>query len=190
MRPNFQLQNYSCAQHFWKFRCLQVFHFQFFCAIQQRATVLEIRRSPVEDVEASDAYWWDAIIAITPGSNYFHFSTTLQTGNMWTYASDDSRWVHNDAVICVPPKINTHFVTTLPTPKVDISITASLSINGSARLVSMNECIVQTRSSYRELFRPYSYNRQRDMFHPIMIVVFWLIQILLLRIILPKRSGQ
>ena len=47
----------------------------------------------------------------------------------------------------------------------------SLSINDSACLVIVNERFAQTRSTCRELFRPYSYSQQRDIFCPIAVGV-------------------
>ena len=61
------------------------------------------------------------------------------------------------------------FVTTIPTPKGDVATTLSPSINGSTRLVRTNECVVQTHSTYCNIFRPYSYRRQRDMLHPCVV---------------------
>ena len=141
-----------------------------------RAPVGKIRRPSFKKGEAPDVSWWDSLIAIPPESNYLYFSTTLQTGNLWYYASNGSLWVHTNAVILVLPKINTHFFTTLHIPKGDVPITVSPSINGSARLVSINECVIRTRSIYCEHFRPYSYSRQQDMFHTSVVGVFQFIR--------------
>ena len=105
----------------------------------------------------------------------YNYITILHTSYLWAYYWDGSQWFHTDAVIFLMPKINTHFVKTFMTPKGDFPITVSPSINGSAWLVSMNECFFQTRSSYHELSIPYSYNRQRDMFHPSVVGFFQVI---------------
>ena len=76
------------------------------------------------------------------------------------------KWVHMDYAIHVLPKINTHFITTVPTLERDFPITVFLSMNKISRLVSMNEHVIKTRSLFCELFRPYSYNRQQNMFYP------------------------
>ena len=55
---------------------------------------------------------------------------------MWANASDGLRWVHMDAVIRVPPEVNTYLVTTLPTPKGYPPIIVYLYINGITHLVS------------------------------------------------------
>ena len=101
-----------------------------------------------------------------------------------------SRWVHTDAVIHVPTKINTHFVTTLPNPKVYAPITVSLSMTLSDLLVSINEHAIQTRSTCHELFRPYMHSQKRDIFHPSAVGVCLLIHRKLLSGIFPKRNGQ
>ena len=88
-------------------------------------------------------------------------------GSLWAWASDDSRWVNSNFFIRVLPKINTNSITTFPTPKVEVPITLSPSINGSARLVSFcDEPVVQTCTTYCEIFWPYSYCQQLEMFHP------------------------
>ena len=63
---------------------------------------------------------------------------------MWANASDGLRWVHMDAVIRVPPEVNTYLVTTLPTPKGYPPIIVYLYINGITHLVSTNEHIDRT----------------------------------------------
>ena len=72
----------------------------------------------------------------------FNSSTTLQTGNMRVYPFYDSLWVYTDAVIHVPPKINTYILTTLTTPEGDVTTTVSPYINGSNHLVSINGRVV------------------------------------------------
>ena len=84
---------------------------------------------------------------------------------MWDYATNGSLWVHINSIIHVPPEININSVTNIPTSKGEVPITMFPYINGSTCLVSMNDCVVQTESTYRELFRPYSYSRRPDMFH-------------------------
>ena len=111
--------------------------------------------------------------------------------NMWDWDSDGYRWVHTDFVIAIPPESNSlYFITTLQTAKVDVPITVYLYINGSAWLVRMNEHIFRTRSSYRGLFRPYIYNRQRDMFHPIGVSFCQFIRFWFLSGMFPKWIGQ
>ena len=62
------------------------------------------------------------------------------------------------SAIGVPPEINTHFITTFPESKGEVPINVSPYINGSARLVIMNDDIVaQLRPTYRKRFQPYSY---------------------------------
>ena len=109
---------------------------------------------------------------------------------MWDYYSNGSWWVCTDAAICVPPEINTEFVTTPLTTDVDSPITLYLSVKGSACLFSVNECVVCTRSTYRELFIPYSYSQQLDMFHPSVDGVFRLICHRFLISTFPNWSGQ
>ena len=109
---------------------------------------------------------------------------------MWDSSSDGSLWVQTDAVIFDPPKINTCFVTALMNPQKNVSITVSLSINGSSRLISMNERVVQTSSTYCEIFRPYSYSQKRHMFYPSAVGLFQFIRCLFLISIFPKWSRQ
>ena len=93
-------------------------------------------------------------------------STLTSPGNLWVWDYDGSRWVHYNFVIRVPPKINTHFVTTFTTAEGEVLITVSTSINGSARLVSTHDEIVnQLCTTYCEIFRTYIYLRQREMLH-------------------------
>ena len=95
-----------------------------------------------------------------------------------------------NAVICVIPEIKNNFITTLPTPKLEVPITMYPSINGISRLVSMNECVVQTRSTYCDLFISYIYSQQQDMLHPSTVGVLQLIHCQFLSGISPKRSGN
>ena len=92
----------------------RIFTYTFRCSVPQRSPIGKIRCPSVEEAEDPNNSWWDVVTTIPPGSNS---STTLKTCNLWTCASYGSLWVHTDAVIFVLPKINTHFVTTLPTPK-------------------------------------------------------------------------
>ena len=154
----------------------RVFNFTFFCAIPWRAPVREIRIPSIEEVEATDVDWWNSAVAILPKYNSSHFSTTLPTGNLWNYTLNGSWWFHTNAVIRVLPKINTCFLTNIPTPKGDFLITMSPSINVSANLVSINERVIRSRSNFRELFRPFKYIQQQDMFHPSVVRVFRLIR--------------
>ena len=62
--------------------------------------------------------------------------------NLQDYAFNGSRWVHINAVIVIPPGSNSFYLSTTPyTDEGDFLITVSQSINGSARLFIMNECI-------------------------------------------------
>ena len=81
------------------------------------------------------------IVCPCDGIEYVKYPLT-GPGNMWAYAFDVSRWFHTDAVIRVPPEINTRFFTTIMTPKGYLPITVSLSINGRAQLVGMNERVI------------------------------------------------
>ena len=181
-RPTFSTSNYS--------RASRVFNFAFLWAIPRHAPVWEIWCSPVKEVEAHGVSWCDAVISILPESNSSHFSTTLQTGNMWAYSYYGSRWVHTDTVIHFPPEINNHFVTTLPNPEWYFLIMISLSINRSALLVSMNVYVVWMRYTCREIFITYKYSRQQDMFDPSAVVVFRLIYCKFLSVIFSKRFVQ
>ena len=49
--------------------------------------------------------------------------------NLWAWASDGYLWIHCNFVIHVLPKINSRFVTTFPTPKLEVPITVSPYIN-------------------------------------------------------------
>ena len=109
---------------------------------------------------------------------------------MWAYASGGSWWVHMDAAIRVPPKINTNFVTSLPTHEEDFPINVYLSINGSSILVSVNKCVVKKRSTYRELFIPYSYSQQRHMFHISAVGVCQFIRCRFMSSLFTKQSGH
>ena len=144
-RHDSKLQNF--APNFFNFKIILVlkffenavvsrfFTFTFCCTMPRCAPVGEILRPSVEEAKAPDVSWWGSITTITPKSNS---STTLHTSNLWAYASDVSWWVHTDAIIFIPSEINTHLVTTLPTPEGNVPITVSLSVNLSVRLVSMN----------------------------------------------------
>ena len=73
----------------------------------QCSPVGKIRRTSVEEARAPNVSWWYTVTTIPTKSNS---STTLQTGNMRAYASDGSQCIHMDAVIHVPPEINTNFL--------------------------------------------------------------------------------
>ena len=121
----------------------KVFNLNFLWIIPQRAPVGEIRISSVKDSKAPGVSWWDSITTITPRSNS---SNTFHICNLWDYAPYGFRWVHADSVIFVPLEIDSNFVTTIPTLKGDVPIIVSLSINGSARLISVNDIFSQTYS--------------------------------------------
>ena len=152
-----------------------------------RAPARKIRCSRVKEVEYLNVSWLDSVIAIFPKSNSSHFSTTLQTGNIWVYDSNGSWWVCTDAVIWYLTQINTHFITSFPNYEGDFPNTMSLYTNERACLVNMNESITQTRSFYRKLFRPYRYNQQFDMLHPSAVGVCQLICHRFLIGMFPKR---
>ena len=105
-----------------------------------------------------------------------------------------SLWVHSIFFIQFPPKVNTHFVTTFTTPKGEVPITVSQSINRSAILVHMHdEIVAQPCTTYRKIFWPYIYLRQWEMLHPSEVGVRWLIccrDEYFIRSISTKRSGQ
>ena len=87
-------------------------------------------------------------------------------GNLWEWYSNGSQWVHFNFVIRVLPEINTHFVTTFPTPKGGVLITVSISINGISRLVSLcYELFTHPRTTYWELLWPYSCLQQLEMLY-------------------------
>ena len=86
-------------------------------------------------------------------------------GNLWLWASNGSLWAHSNFFIRIPPKINTHSVTNFTTPEGGVPITVSPPINGSSCLVRFGgEIYVQLRTTYFEIFRPYSYHRQQEIF--------------------------
>ena len=58
-------------------------------------------------------------------------------GNLWVWDSGGSQWVHSNFFIRLPPKINTHFVTTSPTTRgVSQSLFPCLSMEALAWLDS------------------------------------------------------
>ena len=141
-----------------------------------RAPVGKIRRPYFEEEEAPYVPWWDSITVITPDAAIPpDSSTTIQIGNIWDYDPNIYRLVHTSAVIRVLPKINTHFVTNIPTSKGDVTITVSPTINGSVCLVIMNDHVILTCYTYLEIFRLYSYSQQQYMLHPNEVGVFRLI---------------
>ena len=142
------------------------------------------RKSPVGDAQRSTEGVEDSAVAPLPGPG-----TLPGTVNLWVLASDDSRWIHSNIVICVTPEINTHFVTTLTTPKGEAPITVYLYINGSARLLLWMIVFFRKRSTYCNNFWPYSCRQERDMFHPSAVGVFWLICFWLLSTIFTKGGG-
>ena len=76
-------------------------------------------------------------------------------GILWEWTSNGSRWVHWNFIINVPPKINTHFVTTFSTPEKEALITVSLSINRSSHLVRFyDEISYQLLTTYPKIFYP------------------------------------
>ena len=64
------------------------------------------------------------------------------SGNLWMLDSDGYQWVHSNFFICVPPEINTHFVTSSKTPLGEVPIIVSMSINRIACLVRFRDDIV------------------------------------------------
>ena len=115
-------------------------------------------------------------------------------GNLRAWDSDEYWWIHCNFFIHVPPKINSHFVTTFLTPEGELRIAVSPSINGSAWLVSFRDEIAdQLHNTYYNIFRPYSYLQQREMLHPSSVGVCRLIRyqdLYFLKDISTKRSGQ
>ena len=70
-------------------------------------------------------------------------------GNLWVCDSNGYWWVNSNFVIHAPPKINTHSVTTFSTPKGEVPVRVSLSINKSAQLISFcNEHVSQLHTPY------------------------------------------
>ena len=127
---------------FEKYVATKVFTFFFFCAMP--------RRSPAGKFWNPD-YWVEDVEATLTG-----------TGNMWAWYFCVSWWVCSKFFIRVSLEINTHFVTTFPTPKGELLITVSLSINVSASLVRMhNNIFSQLFTTYNNIFRPYSYLQQQ-----------------------------
>ena len=115
---NFQLQNYSRAQRFWKCCCLQDFNLNHCCTIPRRATVGKIK-NPFDRVKEVDNALPD---------------------NLWYYASDGSWWVHTDAVINAPSwSYYLYFSMTIYTAKGDVLITVYPSENVSSSLVGAND---------------------------------------------------
>ena len=152
----------------------KVFPFTFFYAMLQRAPVGKIQCPYVKDAKDLVVSWWYSVTAILPDITIpLDYSTTLHTSNIWNYAPNGSRWVHRNAVIRFTPNINTHLVTTFWTPKGELPITMYQSIDESTHLVSMQDnLITQPRTTYCELFQPYSYLQQQDMFHH-STLIFW-----------------
>ena len=121
----------------------RVFTFTFRCAMPRRAPFRQIIRPSVKDTEDPDDSWWDDVTTFPPDNAITPDSiTTIQTRNLWRYATGGYLWVHRPPIIPVSPKTNTHFVTTLPNYKGEVLITVSLSINGSNLLVSVTEHFV------------------------------------------------
>ena len=130
--PNFSNSKSFSRSEFSKMLFSPGFLLAFSCTIPWRDPVIEIRRLSIKDAEAPNVPWWDDVTAIPSNS-----STTPQTGNLWHYAPECSQWVHRSSVISPPPEINNNSITTFLTPEVEVVITLSLSINGSACLVSV-----------------------------------------------------
>ena len=124
-----------------------------------QSNVVDIRSTYVEEANTLDISWWYSITAIMLGTAILpDSSTTLQTGNICRYAPNGSKWVHRHAVLCILTEFKTHFSTTFTISEGELRITVSPSINGSTCLVSVNEHYVRMCSTYRKLFRPYSYS--------------------------------
>ena len=185
LRPIFSTLELLLCTYFWKFCCLQVFHFHLSLrhAIPWRAPISKMRHSPdgVEVVEA-------------PLLN-----------NLWDYASNGSWWVHTYSVTTTPPKYSSsRFSTTLHTDEGDVLVTVSRYGNCSALLVGVNDYLVTRRifqmrsimpkglwdASYHIFFIPFSYNQQQDSFYPSAVGVRLLVRHQFIRGIFPKQSGQ
>ena len=113
------------------------------------------------------------------------------SSDLWDYNSNGSRWVHTISIIDITPESDSSdFSTSLQTTKGYFFINVSPSVNGSTRLVGVNECFVWTHSSYCELFIPFSYKRQIYMSHTRKVGVRLFIHHQWLRGIFTKRSVQ
>ena len=111
------IQNYRIfAPNFFNFKiilALRIFEnsvvsrvliFTFLFAVTQGVPVVKIRCPSIEEDKASDVTWWGSVTAVLPNTAILpDSSTTLQTGNMWRYAPDDSQWDHRNSIIHVPP---------------------------------------------------------------------------------------
>ena len=138
--PTFQLQNYSCAQHFWNAVAFRIFTFAFNCEMP--------RQSPLENIWCPSDIFED-LESLPP-----------DPGNLWSYDSNGSWWAHTNSVIAILPETRySNFSTTLQTYKWDVLITVYPSINRTYHLVRMNENMYPKRSSYCDLFIPYSHNQ-------------------------------
>ena len=174
----FQLKNYSCAQRFWKYCRLQGFKLHLLLHHSKTQPFQKIQHFLVKEVEAQ------------------------LNGNLWAYASD-SYWLiqtdTDDVITITPESFYLHFNTTLQTYKRDVPITMYQYVNGSTILVGVNNdwvtfCIVQKQSpkrlwstSYRELFIPFSYNRQRYRLQPSPVGLSQFVHYQLLRGIFTNR---
>ena len=118
------IQNYKTfAPNFFNFKIIlmlnisfnaivsRVFTFIFLCAMPRRAPVGEIRCRFVKEAEDPNVSWWDSVTTILSDIAIpLYSSTTFHTVNMWHYASNGSPLFYRNAIICVPPKINTLFL--------------------------------------------------------------------------------
>ena len=149
------------------------FTFNFHRAMPRQAPIGEIRNPSIEEDKSPDISWWYFVITIPPNIAILpDSSTTLQTGNQWSYASNGFKWFYGNSFIPVPPEISTYFITTFNTPEVEVLINVSPSINRSACLVSMyDDIVVPPRTTYHDIFRPYGYFQQLEMSHPTMVGV-------------------
>ena len=165
-----QLRNYSCSQIFLNAVASRVLTFGFCCSVPWCYSVGKIRR-------------------LYDRFKYVEYPLTCIV-NLCDYAFDGSWWFHNNAVIHVPPEKKSVFVTTIMTPKGYVPITMSQSIHGTNHLVGMDGSVAQTCTTYHELFRPYSYSQQWDIFHPSVFGVCLLIRQKVLSGIFTNQSEQ
>ena len=115
-------------------------------------------------------------------------------GNLWSWASDGSPWVHYNFFIGVSPEIKNHCVSTFTSQKGEVHITMYPYISWSDCLVSFrNKLVSQPRTTYSNIFWYYSYRWQQEMFHHIAVGVCQLILFrggYLISGISPKWGGQ
>ena len=169
LRPTFSTSKLFSRPYFLNVVASRVLNFTYLFTMIQCAHVGEILHSPdgVEEVESP------------------------LPGILWSYASYGSFRVHTDAIITITPKSKSlHFGTTLQNSYGDVLVTLYPYFSVISHLVEVNEIIIQTCSSCHELFRPFSYNQQRDRFHTIAVGVRQFIRHQFIIGIFPNRIKQ